>query len=443
LKVAWKTKSFRFWLTAGLILAILPLAASAMLGHILIKRGVIAPFADVADRQRFELAPAWRLRTALMDAVVPIDEFVDDGDPTQPPAYRLLRERIEAEFADLHNRLRDEPEPRTLLERSRADWTAADAVATEVLSVRRAGGDPRGVELMERYHGMMRSAVDKLSAVSADLETDVMRDHEEALLFYERSDWIAGIAAAVSLLAIIGGVMTIGRVMSGSIDRLVAGAERFAAGDRAHRIDIEIPPELQSVAKEFNRMIVRIHESEEALTDLAHRDALTKLPNRRAFEDGLREMFARMDRLGESGALLMIDVDHFKQINDVHGHSAGDDVLRAVARTMASDLRLLDHVFRVGGEEFAAILTGANMASVQTTAERLRQALAGVRVAVEGVEIAVTVSIGVAMAAAGAAPSALVAAADKALYRAKKEGRNRVAVDAGFDAAGVPTAALL
>jgi diguanylate cyclase (GGDEF)-like protein len=355
----------------------------------------------------------------------------------------LLRQRIETDFADLHNRLSDEAEPRTLLERSRADWTAADAVATEVLSVRRPGGDPHGVELMERYHGLMRSAVDKLSVVSGDLETDVMHDHDEALLFYERADWLAGIAAAVSVLSMIAGVMTIGRVMSGSIDRLVAGAERFAAGDRAHRIDIQIPPELHSVAQEFNRMIMRIHESEEALSDLAHRDALTKLPNRRAFEDGLSEMFARMDRLGESGALLMIDIDHFKQINDVHGHSAGDDVLRAVARTMASDLRLLDHIFRVGGEEFAAILTGATATSVQITAERLRQALASVTVVVGGVEIAVTVSIGAAIVAAGAAPSALVAAADKALYRAKKEGRNRVAIDAAVDATGLPSAALL
>jgi diguanylate cyclase (GGDEF)-like protein len=154
-------------------------------------------------------------------------------------------------------------------------------------------------------------------------------------------------------------------------------------------------------------------------------------------------MFARMDRLGESGALLMIDIDHFKQINDVHGHSAGDDVLRAVARTMASDLRLLDHIFRVGGEEFAAILTGATATSVQITAERLRQALASVTVVVGGVEIAVTVSIGAAIVAAGAAPSALVAAADKALYRAKKEGRNRVAIDAAVDATGLPSAALL
>ena len=173
-QVAWKTRSFRFWLTAGLILAVVPIAVSAVFGHFLLKRGVIAPFADVADRQRYQLAPAYRLRSTLLDAVEPIDEFIDDGDPTQPPAYRIMRERIEAAYADLHDHLQHDLEPRTLVERSRDDWTAADAVANEVISVRRPAGDPRGVELMERFHGLIESAVDKLGAVTTDLEIDVV-----------------------------------------------------------------------------------------------------------------------------------------------------------------------------------------------------------------------------------------------------------------------------
>ena len=440
-QLAWKTRSLRFWLTAGLVLAILPLAASAVIGHFLLKRHVIAPFADVADRQRYQLTPANSLESALLEAMVPIDEFVDDGDPTQPPAYRLQRERIEAAYGELHKNLQNDLEPRTLLERSRDDWTAADAVATELISVRRPGGDPRGVELMQRFHGLMRSAVDKLSVVTTEIEVDIVNDHDEALLVYERSEWLAGIAAVVSLLALVASVLTIGRVVSASIDRLVAGAERFAGGDRAHRIEVQIPPELRGVAEEFNRMIGRIHESEEVLADLAHRDGLTKLPNRRAFDDALSEMFARMDRLGETGSLLMIDIDHFKQINDTHGHSAGDEVLRAVARKITSDLRMVDHVFRVGGEEFAAILAGANVASAQTTAERLRHDIATVRVAVKSAEISVTVSIGVATAGGGSVPSVLVEAADVALYRAKREGRNRVVISSAPNPAAPPASA--
>jgi len=437
--IAWRTRSFRFWLTLGLTLAVLPLAVSAALGHVLLSRGVISAFADVAARQRYQLVPSYRLRSALADAVDPVDEFVDDADPTQPPAYRVLRERIEAGFADLHDHLQRDPEPRAQVERSREEWTAADRLATEAISVRRRAGDPQGAELMQRFHGLMASAVDRLGAVSADLETDLNQDHDEAILSYERSEWLTGAAAAASLLAMIAAVITVGRVVSGSVDRLVAGAERFAAGDRDHRIDVQVPPELHSVAEEFNRMIVRIHESEAVLADLARRDGLTKLPNRRAFDAALIEMFARMQRLGERGSLLMIDIDHFKRINDTRGHAAGDDVLRAVGQTMASDVRLVDHVFRVGGEEFAIVLSGADAAAAVTTAERLRRAMAAERIAVKGGEIAVTVSVGVAMAATGSEPKALVEAADAALYRAKTEGRNRVVVSGqagGSDSGG-------
>jgi diguanylate cyclase (GGDEF)-like protein len=233
----------------------------------------------------------------------------------------------------------------------------------------------------------------------------------------------------------IAGVVTIGRIMSSSVDRLVAGAEHFAAGDRDHRIDVQVPPELHSVAQEFNRMIVRIHESEAVLADLAHRDALTKLLNRRAFDDSLAELFARMERLGEPGSLLMIDIDHFKGINDAYGHAAGDDVLRAVARTMVADVRLVDRVFRVGGEEFAVILAGAAGAAAEATAERIRLAAAAERIAVKGGEVSITISVGVATAAEGSGRTALVEAADGALYRAKAEGRNRVVSAPNDDAA--------
>ncbi len=428
LHINWRTRSLRFWLVLGLILAVGPLAVSAVLGHVLLDRMVIASFADVAARQRFQLAPAYRLRGALLDAVDPVDEFVDGADPTRPPAYRVLRERIEGGFSDLHRQLSQDPEPRTLVERARDEWEAADRVATELISVRRPSGDPQGEELMQRFHGLTGSAVDTLGAVGSVLEADLDRDHDEALLFSERSEWLAGIAAGVSLLAMIVAVTIIGRIVSSSVGRLVAGAGRFAAGDRDHRIEVPVPPELHRVAEEFNRMIVRIRESEALLADLARRDGLTTLPNRRAFEDALAELAARRQRFGEAGALLMIDIDHFKRINDAHGHAAGDDALRTVARALAAEVRLVDRVFRVGGEEFAVLLAGADAAAARTMAERLREAVAARQVAVKGGEVAVTISIGVATMAGSDEPDALMGAADAALYRAKERGRNRVVV---------------
>jgi diguanylate cyclase (GGDEF)-like protein len=425
MSLSWRTRSLRFWLTFGLLLAILPMAASAVIGHVVVNRGVIGRFADVAVRQRDQLLPIHRLRALILDASVPVDEFVDLGDAMQPPVYRAVRERIEAAFAELHGHLAGEAEPLALVERAREDWAGADHIATEILSVRRPPGDPHEAELMQRFDGLIESASDKLSAVSVDIERDLTDDHDAALRAFERTDWVIGIAWAVSLLTVLAAVLTIGRIVSTSVDRLVIGAERFASGDRAHRIDVVVPPELHSVAEEFNRMIVRIHESEAALSELARRDGLTKLLNRRAFDHALADAIARRDRSGVSAALLMIDLDHFKRINDTYGHGIGDDVLNAVARTLTSDVRLVDHVFRIGGEEFGVLLFGADADGAVATAERLRREVEGAPVTTSKGVVAVTISIGMAPLT-GPDPAGIVSTADAALYRAKQAGRNRV-----------------
>jgi len=407
--------------------AVLPLAVSALAGYLLLSRGVIATLQDVAARQREQIDPTQRLRLLLLEAGTPLDAFVDEGDPREPAAYRELRQRIEVMFTTVHDHVRSEPELRTLVERARDDWTAADRRAIEALSARRAPGEPRGAELMDEFHGLASSAVDKLGALYDDVVTDLRKDHDTALRDIERADWLAAAAAAVSALAVLVGVTLIARVIAGSVERLVTGAELFAAGDRDHRIDVQVPPELQRVAEEFNRMIERIHTSEGVLADLARRDSLTLLLNRRAFDEELDGMFSRQQRFGERFALLVLDLDHFKQINDRHGHATGDEVLRASSRALAKELRPFDRLFRIGGEEFAAILPGTDSTTARVAAERLRQAIAAHPIAVGDTVIGTTVSVGVATATPGFEPDTLLEAADAALYRAKAAGRNAVA----------------
>jgi diguanylate cyclase (GGDEF)-like protein len=424
----WKGRSLRSWIALGMTIAILPLAGSALAGYLLLRRGVTASLQDIAARQREQIDPTQRLRLLLMEAGTPLDDFVDEGDPREPAAYRELRERIEVLYTTVHQHVRPDPEVRALVERARDDWTAADRLAAEALSVRRPPGDRRAAELMDRFHGLAGSAVDKLGAVYDDLANDVRKDHDVALRDIERVDWLAAAAALVSALAVLAGVILIGRVISGSVERLVSGAELFASGDRDHRINVQVPPELRRVAVEFNRMIERIHASEGVLADLARRDSLTLLLNRRAFDEELAGMFARQQRLGERFALHVFDLDHFKQINDRHGHGAGDEVLRTASRALADQLRPFDRLFRIGGEEFAAILPGTNGATAVVAAERLRQAVGDQAISVGDGALGVTVSVGVAAAWPGAEPDTLLKAADAALYRAKAAGRNQVMV---------------
>jgi diguanylate cyclase (GGDEF)-like protein len=158
----------------------------------------------------------------------------------------------------------------------------------------------------------------------------------------------------------------------------------------------------------------------------ASRDVLTGAMTRRAFMDHLTKAFAARQRQRGQAALILFDLDHFKRINDTRGHAAGDAVLRATARTVLRELRVEDSFGRVGGEEFAVLLSHVDLAAAAEVAERLRRAIAAMTVPGHP-DLAVSASFGV-VALTDSSPSveALIEAADAALYVAKDGGRNRV-----------------
>ena len=162
------------------------------------------------------------------------------------------------------------------------------------------------------------------------------------------------------------------------------------------------------------------------LARASRRDGLTGLPNRLAFDEELAREAARAARAGAPLAVVMLDVDRFKAVNDGHGHAAGDAVLREIAARASAAARRGDLAARVGGEEFALVLPGADLAGAAELAERVRAAVAAAPVQAGGARLSVTVSLGCAVLAAGEAPAALVARADARLYEAKRAGRDRV-----------------
>jgi diguanylate cyclase (GGDEF)-like protein len=160
----------------------------------------------------------------------------------------------------------------------------------------------------------------------------------------------------------------------------------------------------------------------------ALRDGLTKIFNKKYFIDRLDSEFAYASRHKSPLSLVLFDVDHFKRINDTHGHLAGDHALAVLAQTVMSTIRQEDVFARYGGEEFAVICRGVDLEGAMTFGERLRLLVAEQPIDFHGVELALTVSVGVAaLSDVGMRqPADLVALADEALYQAKHEGRNRV-----------------
>jgi diguanylate cyclase (GGDEF)-like protein len=162
-------------------------------------------------------------------------------------------------------------------------------------------------------------------------------------------------------------------------------------------------------------------------TERARTDQLTGIANRRHFNEMFARMIGETDRYGGSAALVLADIDFFKNVNDTYGHEAGDEVLIAVAHALAGERRTTDFAARIGGEEIALLLPQTDVQGAREVSERLRARVESLVVKVRDTEIRVTASFGVAMytARSGAGPR-LFERADKALYVAKNGGRNRV-----------------
>jgi diguanylate cyclase (GGDEF)-like protein/PAS domain S-box-containing protein len=209
--------------------------------------------------------------------------------------------------------------------------------------------------------------------------------------------------------------------------------------------DVTDQQERQAAIEALNaRLVEQVEVIERLRAELAEeavRDPLTGLHNRRHLDRALRADLASRPRTGRL-AVLVVDVDHFKTVNDRFGHAAGDRVLTAVADTLTGAVREGDTAARLGGEEFVLVLPGAGRAQALERAERVRRAVAAVRHPVDGGGVGVTVSIGVAVCPAdGTTAAALLEAADRALYTAKETGRDRV-VAAGAAPVAVPVPAV-
>ena len=172
-----------------------------------------------------------------------------------------------------------------------------------------------------------------------------------------------------------------------------------------------------------HRLSWRVRQQNVELAALSSTDGLTRLPNHTAWLEAVEREFARSRREGHSSAVLMLDLDHFKRINDSHGHPVGDEVLRGVAEVLREALRSHDIPGRYGGEEFGVLLPGSDVAAAEQIAERIRKRIEWASFAGE---LRVTASVGCAALEAGDAhPAAWVARADRALYAAKAAGRHR------------------
>mgnify|MGYP000923889906 FL=1 len=238
------------------------------------------------------------------------------------------------------------------------------------------------------------------------------------------------LAISATLLAVIGSAAAthVGFRRWRKMQRVAgdkAGAPRLAetpptSVDQPDQLIADLQHRVAELSREKELLARLLKEKSESM----RRDPLTGAFNRLAYEEHLQAEYQRWRRFGNPLALLIWDIDHFKDINDRHGHAAGDAVLRGVAEQLAGRVRVTDFVARYGGEEFVMLLPGADCAAALDVADKLRLRVAESVFGVDGAKIAVTISCGLACFAPGDSPQSVFDRADQALYRAKNAGRN-------------------
>jgi diguanylate cyclase (GGDEF)-like protein len=353
----------------------------------------------------------------------------------------LSREELGAEFKAVYEvsrklAMQTDPAPvRLLLLRSASDLVALEAAAVVMVD------EAQTRYIVEDATGWAKEFVGREVGLPERTWTAwVLRSAEEPYLLED----IAGGRDRMPLFVLDEGLGRTGsllalplRARNRTLGALVLMARRGAFDAAARRV--------LGILANQGAALLHIIQLLGRIKDQALRDGLTELYNRRAFDDFFARALAREQRQDGRLGLVLLDLDHFKNLNDTFGHRAGDAALRSAAQVMERHLRRADQAARYGGEEFVIVLPGTDEKGALRLADRIRAAIHHHHLVFEGARLSVSVSLGVAIAPQdGKTPQALLAAADRALYAAKHAGRNRVVAASSLpaDLPSTPTSAV-
>ncbi|MBB4122006.1 GGDEF domain-containing protein [Martelella radicis] len=418
--------SLRAWLVFGFLLALLPVILFSAVWYTQYRQQVAEPFRNVLHTQHRVLVSLERIQANLWDIAASVNDYANSGEEHYRNDFEAAERDIATHLRDLEQTTSAYPAFSPILEGVEQQWAGLLTIAASV----EPDGDNADPTLI-RFESVIAETGKRVEDIAETMRLMNEESHARALEVMRRLEIFAIIAGLLAICFAAAGIYIIDQALIRSTDKLVEGAMRVADGKRDREIDVRVPPELASVAQAFNAMLKQIVLQEERLAAAARADGLTGLDNRREFDRALDARIQSSRETNQAFALLLIDVDHFKAFNDSHGHLAGDDVLRQVADVLARNARKQDRAYRYGGEEFVMIMPGLRAYEAAALAERVRKAIAEhVMILPDGSENHITVSIGISVFNPQASQPDIVDLADKALYTAKTEGRNRVKVTA-------------
>ncbi len=406
-------------LTTGFML--IPMLLMVAVGTTYFKE-VSTAVSDAENEVHYELMPVIELQTLLLKAVMPPNDYLLHGNSEERQVFMRIKEQIDEKFSAIDEQKFNTEEERRALKQARTHWTAARVAGQKIVDTPYPPEDSRAAaNEMENFDQMIDQANVHLDFLSKKVIDEFSQhvQHVEATKIKARMSVLIAFVGAI-LVAVIGGLV-LARTILNPIRTLDEGVSRLREGQLSHRFSLPSDDELGRLGETLNEMATKIER-------LATRDDLTGLYVRREFNRFLNEEISRSARSGRPFAMLFIDVDQFKDINDHYGHPIGDRVLSTLALVLNHDMRAIDRVARIGGEEFAVIMPDTREDAATDTAERIRRMAESKTVHTnDGQSVSITISVGIAMYPDdGRTADSLIDAADHALYQAKAAGRNCV-----------------
>jgi two-component system, cell cycle response regulator len=427
---ATRKTSLRHRLITGVGFMTIPLLAIAIGSYLSFERA-ISTFENSESRRLEELFPLDRLEDSLMKTSRLLKDASDSRNGQSKDNFEILSQDIDQTFTQLLRSPSQLAERRSLILGIQREWQHTQGERKKLVTDLTPANSASQSRLRSHISQHLELAIDDIRRLNKLLTNFQMIDNQNRATEIKQQVRSATIlTGAVTILMGMGSAFFLARSILRPLQRLNKGVARFGEGDLSHRIHLETGDELDQLAATINWMAENLEKTQQSLTELATMDVLTGVFNRREFNRRLTIEIERSRREGHSVSLLMVDIDHFKKINDTYGHQSGDDALRHVSALIKAEVRPGDLPARYGGEEFAVILPYADRNDAFVVAERLRNLIAAQNIVIQDEQtIKATASLGCATFPIDAGTEeTLMGAADAALYRAKRSGRNRVCI---------------
>jgi diguanylate cyclase (GGDEF)-like protein len=418
--------SIRKRLGLGVAVLVLPLLLVTFSGYLLFHYA-LEMMDEIYEEVSDQFVPVTTLQEKLLRSVMPPNDYLIHGNLEERQQFQMLRREVDEGFKIVLALTFSDPQNRASIVNAQMLWLDAVKLSDEILAMEKPLGSAAGAHRMEILDGLVDQIYIQLKYATASTVSDLRsRHHLIHQMRLKISMVIIVFIIMISVVALIGSLL-IRRWVITPLAELETGAQQLAEGQLDFRLSVHSDDEIGRVARTFNDMAAALKHDREILRNLSIHDTLTGLLNRKELERLLDIELTRALRHGHKVALLMIDVDHFKKVNDNYGHPAGDVVLKNVAHRLGNSLRPSDLIARYGGEEFIIMLPHTDSNGAAAFGERLCAYLRSTPVDVSAtIQPVITVSVGIAIFPSdGENIASLTEAADQAMYAAKSAGRNR------------------